>query len=92
MLDMEESNHIRFFPCRYCVCTVCAGTKKILKPFRSHLLDTHPSPCNFPCDSCSSGACRPPAVNLFWVQEHLLCSKSQLLDGSDRNYYPWKCL
>ena len=90
------SNHIRFFPSRYldiyCVCTVCAGTKKILKPFRSHLLDTHPSPCNCPCDSCSSGACRPPAVDLFWVQEHLLCSKSQLLDGSDRNYYPWKCL
>ena len=68
--------HNRFFPCRYCVCTVCAGTKKILKPFRSHLLDTHPSPCNCPCDSCSSGACRPPAVDLFWVQEHLLCSKS----------------
>ena len=31
-------------PVRYCVCTVCKGRHKILKPFRKHLLDRYPSP------------------------------------------------
>ena len=29
---------------------------------------------------------------MFWVQEHFLCRKDQFLHGSDRSYYPWKCL
>ena len=54
---------------RYCVCTVCAGTKKIFKTFRSHLVTVT---MNLVLRSC-----RPPACDLFWVQEHFLCQKNQ---------------
>ena len=60
------------FSCRYCVCTVCFGTKKILKPFRTHLLKQHSVNCSCDCVSCASGTCRPSIVDLNWIQSHLL--------------------
>ena len=80
------------FSCRYCVCNVCFGTKKILKPFRTHVLKQHPLNCSCDCVTCASGSCRPSVVDLTWIQSHLLCPKQQLLHGSDRHYFPWSCL
>ena len=78
--------------CRYCVCTTCFGTHKILKPFKSHLHDKHSQPCLCHCSTCVFGECTPLVVDLNWVQSHFLCPKAQLLQGSDFNDYPWLCL
>ena len=80
------------FSCRYCACNVCFGTKKILKPFRTHVLKQHPLNCSCDCVTCASGSCRSSVVDLTWIQSHLLCPKQQLLHGSDRHYFPWSCL
>ena len=42
-----------YFFFRYCVCTTCFGTRKIVKPFRSHLLSNHPANCPCDCGTCS---------------------------------------
>ena len=82
------------FSCRYCVCNACFGTKKILKPFRMHVLKQHPLSClcDCSCVTCASGSCRPSIVDLTWIQSHLLCPKQQLLHGSEHHYFPWSCL
>ena len=80
------------FSCRYCVCNVCFGTKKILKPFRTHVLKQHLLNCLCDCVTCASGSCRPSVVDLTWIQSHLLCPKQQLLHGSDHHCFPWRCV
>ena len=81
------------FPfCRYCVCTVCFGTRKMLKPMRKHFLDQHPANCSCDCPTCSSNSCRPEALDVNWLQSHFLCPKQPLLYGSDHNYNQWKCI
>ena len=74
------------------MCTTCFGTRKIVKPFRSHLLSNHPANCPCDCGTCSEKKCRPEAMDTNWLQTHFLCTKAQLLHGSEHNYYSWECL
>ena len=82
----------RFAFHRFCVCTVCMGTHKLLQALRSHLQRTHTPNCLCDCPICSSGQCRPAALDVYWIQRHFLCARAPLLKGSDKNYYPWECL
>ena len=66
--------------------------RKISKPFRSHLLSKHPTNCPCDCSTCVAGDCRPEAVDIPWLHSHFLYPKKPLLRGSERSYYPWKCV
>ena len=68
------------------------GTRKISKPFRSHLLSKHPANCPCDCSPCVAGDCRPEAVDIPWLHSHFRCPKHPLLHGSEHSYYPWKCV
>ena len=58
----------------------------------SHLLSNHPANCPCDCGTCSEKKCRPEAMDTNWLQTHFLCTKAQLLHGSEHNYHCWECL